>query len=311
MIFLTAFSVLFPLFGKIIIGYSLRRFNFLSEKTLREMNNVIFRVFLPTLLFSNIYKTDFTKITSFGLLGYSVLAILTMFVFYMVTIPRLIDDNRKRGVLVQGICRSNFIFFGMPMAATLYGGASAGIASLMVGVVVPLVNITSVIALEYFRGNTPDYPKILKGIILNPIILGGILGMGFALSGTKLPKFIEGLIFEVADIATPLALIILGGSVTFTSARANVKPLVIGVLNRLVIVPAVGLAISILVGYRGLELVLLLSMFASPAAVSSYTMAQQMNGDGELAGQIVVFTTAISLITLFFWISGLMLLGFI
>lgn len=275
------------------------------------MNNVIFRVFLPTLLFSNIYKTDFTKITSFGLLGYSVLAILTMFVFYMVTIPRLIDDNRKRGVLVQGICRSNFIFFGMPMAATLYGGASAGIASLMVGVVVPLVNITSVIALEYFRGNTPDYPKILKGIILNPIILGGILGMGFALSGTKLPKFIEGLIFEVADIATPLALIILGGSVTFTSARANVKPLVIGVLNRLVIVPAVGLAISILVGYRGLELVLLLSMFASPAAVSSYTMAQQMNGDGELAGQIVVFTTAISLITLFFWISGLMLLGFI
>ena len=275
------------------------------------MNNVVFRFFLPTLLFSNIYKTDFTQITSFGLLGYSVLAILTMFVFYMITIPRLIDDNRKRGVLVQGICRSNFIFFGMPMAATLYGGASAGIASLMVGVVVPLVNITSVIALEYFRGNTPDYPKILKGIILNPIILGGILGMVFALSGTKLPKFIEGLIFEVADIATPLALIILGGSVTFTSARANVKPLVIGVLNRLVIVPAVGLAVSILVGYRGLELVLLLSMFASPAAVSSYTMAQQMNGDGELAGQIVVFTTAISLITLFFWISGLMLLGYI
>lgn len=275
------------------------------------MNNVIFRVFLPTLLFSNIYKTDFTQITSFGLLGYSVLAILTMFVFYMVTIPRLIEDNQKRGVLVQGICRSNFIFFGMPMAATLYGGASAGIASLMVGVVVPLVNITSVIALEYFRGNTPDYPKIIKGILLNPIILGGILGMVFALSGMKLPKFIEGLIFEVADIATPLALIILGGSVTFTSARANVKPLVIGVLNRLVIVPAVGLAISILVGYRGLELVLLLSMFASPAAVSSYTMAQQMNGDGELAGQIVVFTTAISLITLFFWISGLMLLGFI
>lgn len=275
------------------------------------MNNVVFRVFLPTLLFSNIYKTDFTQITSFGLLGYSVLAILTMFVFYMVTIPRLIEDNQKRGVLVQGICRSNFIFFGMPMAATLYGGASAGIASLMVGVVVPLVNITSVIALEYFRGNTPDYPKIIKGILLNPIILGGILGMVFALSGMKLPKFIEGLIFEVADIATPLALIILGGSVTFTSARANVKPLVIGVLNRLVIVPAVGLAISILVGYRGLELVLLLSMFASPAAVSSYTMAQQMNGDGELAGQIVVFTTAISLITLFFWISGLMLLGFI
>jgi len=275
------------------------------------MNNVVFRIFLPTLLFSNIYKTDFTQITSYRLLGYSVLSILIMFTFYMITIPRIIEENQKRGVLVQAICRSNFIFFGMPMAATLYGGASAGIASLMVGIIVPLVNITSVIALEYFRGNTPNYSKIFKGILFNPILIGGLLGMFFALSGIRLPMVIEGLFFEVANIATPLALIILGGSVTFTLKRINLKPLMIGVLNRLIIVPAIGLLISIAFGFRGLELVLLMSMFASPSAVSSYTMAQQMGGDSELAGQLVVFTTAISLITLFLWISGLMFLGYI
>jgi len=271
---------------------------------------VVFRVFLPTLLFSNIYKTDFSTITSFNLLWYSVLSLIVMVSFYMLLIPRLEPENAKRGVLVQGICRSNFIFFGMPMAATLYGGTSAGIASLMVGIVVPMINMLSVIILEYFRGNKPDLKNILKGIVLNPIVIGGALGLLCTIVGIKLPPSLEGVIFEIADIATPLALVILGASVTFSSVKVNRKPLIIGILNRLVVVPAVGITIAILVGYRDLELILLMAMYASPAAVSSYTMAQQMDGDAELAGQIVVFTTALSLLSLFFWISLLMALGY-
>lgn len=105
MIFSTAFSVLFPLFAKIALGYGIRSLKILSEKTLKEMNNVVFRVFLPTLLFSNIYKTDFSTITSFNLLWYAVLSLIVMVSFYLLLIPRLEADNRKRGVLVQGICQ--------------------------------------------------------------------------------------------------------------------------------------------------------------------------------------------------------------
>lgn len=301
MIFSTAFSVLFPLFAKIALGYGIRSLKILCGKTLKEMNNVVFRVFLPTLLFSNIYKTDFSTITSFNLLWYSVLSLIVMVSFYMLLIPRLEPENAKRGVLVQGICRSNFIFFGMPMAATLYGGTSAGIASLMVGIGVPMINMLSVIILEYFRGNKPDLKNILKGIVLNPIVIGGALGLLCAIVGIKLPPSLEGVVFEIADIATPLALVILGASVTFSSVKVNRKPLIIGILNRLVVVPAVGITIAILVGYRDLELILLMAMYA---------MAQQMDGDAEPAGQIVVFTTALSLLSLFFWISLLMALGY-
>ena len=63
MIFSTAFSVLFPLFAKIALGYGIRSLKFLSEKTLKEMNNVVFRVFLPTLLFSNIYRGNFKMVS--------------------------------------------------------------------------------------------------------------------------------------------------------------------------------------------------------------------------------------------------------
>lgn len=311
MIFLTtAFAVLFPLFGKIAIGYGLKQVKLISDRACREMNNIIFRIFIPALLFSNIYNTNFDEITSYRLLGFTLIAMLVMFVFYMILIPLLVKENSKRGVLVQGICRSNFIFFGIPMATTIYGGTSAGLASLMIGVVVPLVNVTSVFALEYFRGKTPDYAKILKGIVLNPIIIGGLLGFLFSLLGIRIPAPIGDLIDDVAGIATPLALIVLGASVSFSSIKTNLRPLLIGVFNRLVIVPAIGLPIAILLGFRGVELVLLMSLFASPAAITSYTVAQQMDGDAELAGQFVVFSTAFSLITLFFWIAGLMALGY-
>jgi predicted permease len=126
----------------------------------------------------------------------------------------------------------------------------------------------------------------------------------------RIPVLFEKFLAEIASIATPVALIILGGSVTYSSVKHNMRHLVLGVANRLIIVPAIGLGISILLGFRGLELILLLSLFASPAAVSSYTMAQQMDGDAELAGQLVVFTTTLSLVTLFFWISGLMAFGY-
>ncbi len=43
-------------------------------------------------------------------------------------------------------------------------------------------------------------------------------------------------------------------------------------------------------GYRGVELTTLMIIFAAPTAISSFTMAQQMDSDSELAGQIVVFT---------------------
>lgn len=310
MIFATAFSVLFPLFGKLALGYGLRRIKLLNDTTLREMNNAVFRVFLPALLFVNIYKTDFNTISSYTLLWYTVLVIMVLFLLYMLIIPLLVKENRRRGVLVQAIVRSNFILFGIPMAMTLYGGESAGIASLMAGIAVPLLNMNSVIALEFFRGKKPDYLKILRGIFSNPIIIGGLLGLLCTLTGLRIPVLFEKFLAEIASIATPVALIILGGSVTYSSVKHNMRHLVLGVANRLIIVPAIGLGISILLGFRGLELILLLSLFASPAAVSSYTMAQQMDGDAELAGQLVVFTTTLSLVTLFFWISGLMAFGY-
>ena len=62
-----------------------------------------------------------------------------------------------------------------------------------------------------------------------------------------------------------------------------------------------GLGLGALLGFQGVAFVSLIGVFASPTAVNSFTMAQQMGGDAELAGDIVVSTSALCIVTMFAW----------
>ena len=115
----------------------------------------------------------------------------------------------------------------------------------------------------------------------------------------------------MASAATPLALIVLGASFEFASVeRYRRKTLLRLFLQELTIVPAISLSVAIMIGFRGIDLVSLIGIFASPCAVSSYTMARQMDSDYELSAGTVVFTTMLSCFTLFGWIYFLKELNF-
>ncbi len=66
--------------------------------------------------------------------------------------------------------------------------------------------------------------------------------------------------------------------------------------------PLIALFFAIILGYRSVELAVVIAAFASPTAVSSMTMAQEMESDYELAGQIVMFGTVLSIFTVFVFI---------
>lgn len=143
---------------------------------------------------------------------------------------------------------------------------------------------------------------MLKGIVTNPLIIASILGIIVLISGIKLPVFAEKSVGDVAKIATPLALILLGASVNLRSVKGNLKQLIIAVSGKLIIIPLAGITIATLLGMRGGDIALLVSALASPTAVSSYPMALQMESDGELAAQIVAFSTTLCIVTVFLWV---------
>ena len=298
-----AFNVVLPLFLMMALGYATRRIGLVDAPTLKKMNNYVFRVFLPILLFYNVVSTDLDTAFNGPLILTAVCFVIVIFAALMLIIPLIEKEKPRRGVLVQGIMRANFVIFGLPVLLSLCGeDSNTGAVSLVIAVVVPMFNAFSVIALEINRGGKLNAWKILKSVATNPLILSSLLGVVLLVLGVKLPKTLDKTLSDLAKTATPLALVILGAEFDFKSVKNCLRPLIIGVTGRLVIVPAIFITIAVLLGFRGEELIALMIMLGAPPAVSSFTMAQQMDGDADLAGNMVVFGSLFAVFTIFLWI---------
>lgn len=305
-----SFTVVLPIFLELLLGYFLRVIGIFDFQTLRTLNKSVFRVFLPVLIFYNVYNSEIADVFNPKLIVFSVAAILAVFIISLVIVPLIENDNRKRGVLIQGIFRSNFVIFGIPLSTSLFSNDISGTTAVLVAVIIPLFNFLAVVALELFRGGKPNLRNIVVGIVTNPLIIASAIGFAVLFSGLTFPPVILKTIKEVSSVATPLALIALGGSIDFKTVKGNLRSIAIGVIGKLIVTPMFILGAAILLGFRDAEMAILLSLAASPVAVSSYTMAQQMGGDDYLAAQLQMFGTALCVITVFLWIFVLKQLGF-
>lgn len=289
----------------LVLGYILRLVKVFNDGFLEQLNNLAFKVFLPLLLFVNVYESDFESIFSIKLVLYALACVAVCFFILLFIVPIFCKDNKRKGVIVQGAFRSNFILFGLPIATSIFGAEGGAVTSILVAFVVPLLNALSVLALSFYS-EEKNYKKILVDIVKNPFIVASIISFAFILLKIKLPPILETTIDDIAKVATPLSIIILGGSFAFSQLSKNALALTMTVSIKLVLYPAIFTAISVLLGFRGVELVALFAMFSSPTAVSSFNMAQSMGCDHELAGQVVVTASIFSILSIF---VGILLLS--
>ena len=304
-------NAVLPLFCFMVLGWILRRLNLYDDRVLKVINSLCFKVFLPFSLFKSTATTDLKAAFNGKLVLYGYLSLTALFIILMIVVPRHIKENPKRGAVIQGIFRSNLALFGLPLAISLVGEEQAGTTALMVGLITPALNVFAVICLETFRGGTVTLRKIIKGIVTNPLIIACVAGILISVSGITLPYFVEKTVGDVGKIATPLALIVMGGGFVFSRISANIRILMPTVLAKILIVPALAIIGGIALGFRGETLIPIMIMYGAPTAVSSYVMASTMDADAELASEIVVFTTLFSIATMFVFIFTLKQLAFI
>ena len=306
-----AFNAVLPVMLCIMLGYFLARIGMIKEELRKGLNSLCFKVFLPFYLFDSVYDTDVSTAFNPGLMLFCCLAMIAWFAALMIMIPRIEPENPRRGVLIQAMFRSNFALFGLPMAETLCGKENMGPTNLLIGVCVPLVNVLAVITLETFRGGKPSVRKMLLGIAKNPLIIASLLGLAFNLLNIPLYTDLRKTIINLGKVATPLSMVALGASFTFASTKVYRRQLALGVSGKLIISPLLMVTLGALLGFRTETLVPVLIFFGAPTAVSSFPMAQQMDGDGELAASLVVFTSALSIVTIFLWVFVLKTLALI
>ena len=308
--FIVAVSAIVPMFCLMAIGAFVKFQKWLTDEELNHMNRMVFRVFFCCMMFYSIYTTELATSFRPKLMLFAACGVLIIFTLLMIIVPRIEPDNRRRGVIVQAIFRSNFVLMGVPIVANIFGDENIAVSTMMIAVIVPIYNILAVFALETFRNGKFALLPIVKDIFKNPMILGGIAGATLLILGVEVPKPVLKPIGQISAATTPVALIILGASFKLGSTHEHRKQLLGAIFGRLFLVPAVTLLTAAFVfDFRGVEFVTLIAIFAAPCAVVSFAMAQQMGGDSDLAGNCVVFTSALSCLTMFCWILLFKTLG--
>lgn len=305
-----ALNTVLPLFLMLAVGYVTRLTGLMGEIAARQVNKVIFKIFLPLLVFCNIYDSDLAADLRSSLMFFALAGVLIEFLVALVLVLLTEQENARRGVMLQGMFRSNFVLYGIPISAALFGATASSRASVLIAVVIPLFNVLAVLALEMFNGQRPNLWKVLIGIVTNPLILASAAGIACNYFHIVLPGVIYSTASTLGGIATPLAFVVLGASLSFGETGRCARPLLITLCVKLLVFPAAFLGAAILMGFRGADLAVLLTLFGSPIAVSSFTMAQQMGGDDQLAGQQVVFSSVLSIGAMFLFIWGLKYFAF-
>lgn len=309
--FMLAVSVVLPLFVYMLVGVLIKHLGILGEENLKAVNRMIFNIMIPLALFFSVYRADLKSAVKPGLYVYVWVSVIAVFGLVWVFLRRCRLDGAVTATMVQGMFRSNFVLFGVTIAASLCDERGVASIAALSAIVVPTFNILTVILFETARGGKVPVGKLLIGIFMNPLVGAGVLGIAVGLLEIRLPELVAEPLEKLGEAATPLALVVLGGLLSAKSISGHRYHLAVAALAKLVVIPFVTVCLGILAGFRGNDLVAVLAVFASPTAVASTPMAQAMGGDGKLAGEIVAVTSVGCILTMFLWVFVLAGVGYI
>lgn len=307
--FLMAVQVVLPMTLMVGIGVLFRIFKVADGPTMKKVDNMIFKVFMPMLSFYNIYKTDFTQLKTIGYILYGAAGLLILFLIAMFAVPRFVKPGPTAAAYGQAIFRTNYLIFGAAVAESIYGEGNIGFVTLLGAVAVPMYNALAAILLEKARNGNASPRKLLLAIAKNPTVVATAAGLLVNFSGLVLPDLVLGVVKDLSSLTTPLSFLSIG--VTLSLGSVGKKGyLISSTLLRLLVIPAVFVTGAALLGFRGQEMCALLILFAAPVAVSSYPTAVAMGADGDFAAQMVAYTTVFCLPTIFVWTLLLNSFGF-
>lgn len=357
-ILVTSVNAVLPIVLLILLGYLLKRFRFLNDNFVKIGNKFVFKVCLPCMLFINIYdKMNSFADIRWDVVIYSVIMICVIFGLGLLTAILTTKKNKRRGVILQCSFRSNFAIIGLTLVDRLGGdtGIASIISAFSIPVFNILAVVAlSIFAEEeetvevgsgeqlsmQFEKSEPKKKsfgksagKILLNIIKNPLIIGVVVGLVFvgireierAACGGAVPfrfdnqlKFLYTCAVDLKAIASPLALVVLGGQFEFSAVKGMTKEIIVGTVWRIVLAPLLGIGIAFLISKYtnlftfGAEIYpTLIALFGTPVAVSSAIMAGQMKNDEQLATQLVVWTSICSIATIFIMVFILMSCGLV
>lgn len=297
---------LFPVFALLAVGALLKRFGLTTTEFLKTADRLIYFIFFPALLFWKIGGGDGALSGDAAYLFAAACAVLTVY-FISTLFIRFRVSAFQAGSFSQSCYRFN-TYIGMAIVVSALGEEGVRYFGILIGFLIPLINVLAVSTLTWFAGETyPARQRLVmtaRAIVSNPLIIACLSGIVYSRLGGGFPVFVDNLFRLSASVTLPLALLSIGGSLTFRSLKGNLGVSLTAALFKLVVLPMTGYGFLELFGVEGLPHRVGLIFFALPASTAIYVLSAQLKSDTQLASAAIVLSTLLSAIPLSVVLAG-------
>lgn len=303
-----------PIFLVMVIGWWIKKKNFLDESATAKINQLVFKFFLPALLFVDLATENFAAIWDTRMVLFCFVATL-LSIGIAAAFSLFSKNTAERGEIIQAAYRSGAATLGIVFMTNIYDNASM-MALIILGSV-PLYNVAAVIILYITSPENQNHSKqdlwkkTLKNVVTNPILLGIFVGMLWSVLKLPQPPILMKTVTCLGNIASPLALIALGASFELPDLKEKGKETLGVTAIKLVLLCMIFLPVAVWLGFRDEKLVAILVMLGSATTSSSFIMAKNLGHRGAISSCAVMITTLLSSFTLTFWLFLLKMWEFI
>jgi hypothetical protein len=295
-----------PIFAIIILGWVARKRGFITREFLEPANRLVFHLSIPAMIFNAIARADFHKEFDVLVLALTLLSAATIY-FLAELLARLTNMAPARaGAFVQSSGHGNQGYIGLPVAFYYLGEIGLAKASIVCGFLMILQNILSVVALQLHGASTKGLqsPRVLAGKLLgNPVILGAMAGIAVSALAIPIPRVIGRGLEILGGLAPPMALLLIGASLSLELVRKYFRPTMGAVTMKLVVLPALGLLLFHLFHLDSIDYLPALILLASPTATVAYVMSREMRGDADFAVATISASTLFSSLFIMAWLA--------
>jgi malonate transporter len=288
---------LLPVFLIIICGFTLKQSKFPGDDFWPGAERIVYCILFPALLFSSSAGASW----EFYSVASMVWAILTtMFIMsglLLVLRPRLTKKDASFTSVFQGSIRFTS-YIGLAAAFSLFGDEGLYLAVVLITVLIPLVNILSIMVLVRYGGQEGGWHWIFTTVIKNPLVIACLAGILVNFLGLQLPAMVEGLAIILGKGSLPLGLLAVGASLQFNAIKKTASEIIYACLLKLVLLPIIMWLACTLIGVDNLSTAVAVLFAALPGSPLSYILAKQLGGDAKLMSSIIAVQTGISMISL-------------
>lgn len=295
-----------PIFTIILLGWVARKRGFITAEFLGPANRLVFHLSIPAMIFNAIAKADFHEEFNALVLVLTLFSAAAIYLLAELLTRLLTMAPARAGAFIQSSGHGNQGYVGLPITLYYLGETGLAKAAIVCGFLMILQNILSVVALQMHgtanRG-LPDFSTLARKLLGNPVILGAMAGIIVSSLAIPVPRVIGRILDILGGLAPPMALLLIGASLSLELMRKYLRPTMGAVTMKLLVLPALGLLLFHLFHIGSADYLPALILLSSPTATVAYVMSKEMRGDADFTVATISASTLFSSFFIMAWLT--------